>query len=197
MTIPDRIARLPKDKRNLPIPWNVLRGTDDSPLFTVNDDRKHWAALRLALCPICGERLGRWKWFAGGPLSAFHPHGWYSDLPMHHDCATFALATCPYLAAPRYDGRVDVVDPSKLPAKARFLIDGTMIPERPPLFVAVASATVEVHCKPMPELPTVRPARPALGYEFWQHGQQIPLHRAMPILRGVLGADWQLPEVRS
>lgn len=194
--IPDRIARLPKDKRGYPIPWNILRGVDGSPLFTVNDDRRAWRALREHLCPICGEPLGRWHWWVGGPRSAFDEHGWYIDLPGHHECMTFSLATCPYLAAPKYLGRIDVADPSKLPPEARILLDETMISDRPDVFVAVASSRVEV----MPRngfVPYTRPARPALAYEFWRHGQRIPLHRAMPMLRGVLGADWQLPEVAA
>ena len=62
-------------------------------------------------------------------------------------------------------------------------------------FVAVAGDRVEISAPPEPglRLPYVRPARPFLEYEFWQHGQQIPVHRAMPILRGLFGADWVLP----
>lgn len=66
MTVPDRILRLPRDPRGIPIPWNALR-TEEAVFFTVNDDRRGWRALREGLCPICGERLGRWLWFVGGP----------------------------------------------------------------------------------------------------------------------------------
>jgi hypothetical protein len=65
--LPARIAQLPNDKRG------------------INDDRKSWRALKERLCPICGGPLGRWKWFIGGPLSAFSEHGWYLDLPGHHE----------------------------------------------------------------------------------------------------------------
>jgi hypothetical protein len=71
--MPERIARLPRDKRNYPIPWHVLKAADGTPFFTVNDDRKAWQALRESRCPVCGERLGRWRWFIGGPRSAFDP----------------------------------------------------------------------------------------------------------------------------
>src|SRR5262249_26747548 len=73
--MPPRIARLPRDKRGYPIPWNIQRDANGLPLFTVNDDRKHYLAVRQGLCPICGETLGKWKWFIGGPRSAFHPDG--------------------------------------------------------------------------------------------------------------------------
>ncbi len=194
--MPDRIARLPRDHRGLPIPWNVLRGTDDTPFFIVNDDRRHREALRRGLCPICGEALGRWKWFVGGPRSAFDPHGWYADLPSHHECATFALSTCPYLALPRYQRHVEsIANAEKLPPQARILLDKTVDPQRPEIFVAVAASKVEVCDNGVAMLPYVRPMRPALAYEFWRHGQQIPAHRAMPILRGFFGADWELPAV--
>jgi hypothetical protein len=173
-----------------------LRGDDGTPFFTVNDDRRAWRALREDLCAICGERLGRWRWFVGGPKSAFDEHGWYLDLPGHHECMTFALATCPYLALPKYLGRVDVADPSKLPPEARILLDETVIPERPALFVAVAGDVIEAQERGL-LFPYLRPARPHLGFEFWLHGKQIPLHRAIPILRGMFGAEWTLPEVRG
>ena len=135
----------------------MLRGSDGGAIFTVNDDRKARTALRCGFCPICGEALGRWKWFVGGPRSAFDAHGWYLDLPGHHECIRFALATCPYLAAPRYLGRIDVPDPSKLPLEASVLIDHTMIPERPELFVAVASSRIEVQWRDGLLAPYVRP----------------------------------------
>jgi hypothetical protein len=192
MTIPERMARLDRDTRGYPIPWNVLRVEDGTPFFTINDDRKHWRALRENLCPICGEKLGRWMWFVGGPRSAFDEHGWYLDLPGHHSCMTFALATCPYLAAPKYLGRIDVADPSKLPPEMRILIDETVIPERPEVFVAVGSARMEL--QPRGELfPYVRPLRPFLGVEYWRHGQQIPAEEALSFVRAALGAEWEAP----
>jgi hypothetical protein len=37
------MARPPRDPRGYPIPWNVLRSSGMA-FFTVNDDRRHWAA---------------------------------------------------------------------------------------------------------------------------------------------------------
>lgn len=197
MNVPDRIARLPKDRRGFPIPWNVLKADDGTPFFIVNDDTRHWKALRLVLCPICGERLGRWQWIVGGPGSAFDPNGWYIDLPMHHECVTFALSTCPYLAAPHYQRCTDYIrEREKLPPQARILIDETVDPVRPELFVAVA--TSKIHIKPNGiALPYVRPVRPAMAYEFWQHGKRLEVAEALPMLRSRFGADWQLPAVQS
>lgn len=192
MILPDRIARLPRDRRGYPVPWNALRGVDDAPIFTVNDDRKGWRAFREQLCPICGERLGRWRWFVGGPLSAFDEHGWFLDQSAHHECVRFALQTCPYLAAPRYLGRIDVADPAKLPPEARILLDETQIPERPEVLVAVSGEKIQVQVRG-PLIPYTRPSRPFLGYEFWRHGRQITEEEAMPYLRTALGAEWRLP----
>lgn len=191
--VPERIAKLPKDKRGYPVPWNVLCAEDGTPFFTVNDDRKHWKALRMALCPICGESLGRWKWWVGGPRSAFDPNGWYMDLPGHMECMQFSLATCPYLALPKYLGRIDVPDSSKLPPIV--LVDITQIPERPPLFVAVAGDKLEVRGGEGPMLPYTRPQHPVLGYEFWRQGKCITDEEAMPLLRDIFGRDWVLPEL--
>jgi hypothetical protein len=189
--VPERIARLPRDPRGYPIPWNAL-STEETVFFTINNTKKTWEALRRALCPICGEQLGRWLWFVGGPRSAFDPGGCYLDLPGHRACMEYALQVCPYLAAPKYLGRVDVIRPEKLPPEGRVLIDETMIPDRPEIFVAVACQKVEaLDRSPLP--PYLKPVAPFLDFSFWRHGQRIPEHRAMPILRGIFGADWQLP----
>lgn len=192
--MPERIARLERDKRGYPIPWNVLRGVDGVPIFTVNNDQRHWQAIRQELCPICGERLGRWRWWAGGPRAAFHEHGWYLDLPGHRECIRFALETCPYLAAPSYiPNRIDVPDPAKLLPQQRIMIDQSMDHNRPPLFVAVCADRAELQENGPLMLPYTRPLRPVAQYEFWLHGKQIPPHRALPILRGIFGAGWTLP----
>src|SRR5215472_13925800 len=96
--VPSRMAHLPLDPRGYPIPANVYRDAQGRPHFTINDDRKRLEQLRRDACPICDQSLYIGRWFVGGPLSAFHPNGAYIDLPMHHECATYALQVCPYLA---------------------------------------------------------------------------------------------------
>lgn len=195
--MPPRIASLPQDHRGYPIPWNILLAADGTPFFIVNDDRTHLKALVQSLCPICSEALGRWKWFVGGPGSAFDEHGWYIDLPMHHDCMVFALSACPYLSNPNYQRCSDAIaHAEKLPPEARMLIDETVDPVRPLLFVAVAASRIEVQANG-PMLPYVRPVRPALAYEFWQHGKRLMEGEALPLLQSVLGSGWQIPEVAS
>jgi hypothetical protein len=189
--IPARIARLPRDKRGYPIPWNVLTAEDGTAFFTVNDDRKSWRALREGLCPICGERLGKWLWLAGGPRSAFDEKGMYLDLPMHRECVEYALATCPYLAAPHYSGRIDVVNPELLPSEAKLMLDETMLPQRPEVFVAVCCCKLEI-CDRGPFAPYLKPVAPT-DWTYWRCGRQIGEAEALPFLRAALGEHWTPP----
>jgi hypothetical protein len=192
VTEPARIARLPHDRGGRPIPWNVLCADDGTPFFTINNDRKNWAALRQGLCPLCSERLGSWLWCVGGPLSAFHPGGCYLDLPGHRDCMEYALQVCPYLAAPKYLGRIDVARPEKLPPEARVLLDETVMPDRPEIFVAVACHRITVQDRGG-LTPYLKPVHPFLDYTYWRHGRRITEDEAMPYLRAALGQDWQPP----
>lgn len=183
--MPPRIAKLPTDKRGYPIPWNVLLDVDGNPMFTVNDSQKHLTALHESLCPICGERTGKWKWFVGGPKSAFDPNGWYFDLPGHCECMEYALQVCPYLAARNYAHRIDIVHPEKLP-EAVITFDDTQDPNRPTLFVAVASATIELKPNGI-HLPYVRPKKPWLGVSYWQKGQRLSDSEGEQLVKEALG----------
>lgn len=190
---PERIARLPHDKRGYPIPWNVLKADDGTPFFIVNDDRKAWRALRGRLCPICGEPLGGWIWLVGGPLSAFDPNGYYFDLPGHRECMEFALQTCPYLAIPKYLRHSDAIaHVEKLPPEARVLLDETVIPERPEVMVAVAPSKIALKDRSGLQ-PYLKPVKPYRDYTFWRHGKKLDEAEALPYLRLALGADWNLP----
>lgn len=69
---------------------------DGVPDFTTIDDEKLADCVRFNKCGICGEGLGRHKYFIGGPKSAEHGH--YVDPAMHEDCARYAMKACPFLA---------------------------------------------------------------------------------------------------
>jgi hypothetical protein len=51
------------------------------------------------LCGICGQANDGPYALVGGPES-IESHT-FGDLPMHEDCARYALQVCPFLAAPR------------------------------------------------------------------------------------------------
>lgn len=168
--VPSRMAKLPKDHRGYPIPANVYRDGTGNPHFTINDQQTRLRQMHHDLCPICGDKLPRGRWFCGGPLSAFHPQGVYIDLPMHHECAAYALQVCPYLALASYRGRIDDATIKKVPEKDRgdvMFFDPTLIPERPILFVlgmAIGQRT---------NIQYVYPQMPWHRIEFWKDGVRL------------------------
>jgi hypothetical protein len=134
---------------------------------------------RESRCPICGYKLTRVLWFAGGPLSAFDPNGRYFDPAVHGECARYAIQVCPYLAAaPNYSGRVDAatLDPKKLPKGCPALfMDLTQIPERPEVFVVIATRSQSIE----PEYPHyITPGHPYVAVEYCRHGQQLTAEQA-------------------
>ncbi len=175
--VPKRMRALQRDPRGYPIPFVVLRNLDNKPHFTINNDRRVSRCIAEKRCPVCGSRLDSVFWFVGGPLSAFHPNGAYLDPPMHYECMEYALRVCPYLAAPKYAGRIDAgnVDPARLAPEMRVMLDPTMIPERPSLFVAVATAgqrtgrRIEKGFGPK----YLYPRRPYAAIEYWRYGVKL------------------------
>jgi hypothetical protein len=97
--MPRRIAALPRHK-GLPVPAMVQFDSQGVPDFKVIDMEKWGRLVGLRGCGICGATMGARVWFVGGPLA--FTNGVFTDLPMHEDCAVYALRTCPYLALPRY-----------------------------------------------------------------------------------------------
>lgn len=172
--IPDRMKHLKLDKRGLPIPYIVTRDKAGLPIFTANDDWKVKQCLEHDLCAISGQKLFRGRWFIGGPLSAFHPEGWYIDTPVHFECMRYAMQVCPYLAATKYTGRLDIdhITPERVPGLVA-VIDNTMIPERPEMFVAIMAVAQET--KTLASGRTyIRPKKGAIRQtEFWRQGVQI------------------------
>ncbi len=166
MDLPDRMKHLDRDHRGYPIPYIVLRDSDNRPHFTINDDSKVRRCREHDLCPVCGSELLRGRWFLGGPMSAFHPHGAYIDPPLHHECMRFAVQTCPYLVNAKYTKRIEegTLDRSKIPDTLIF-VDPTMDPTRPKIFVA-AMAVGQTYT----ENGYVVPKHPYRGLEFWRDG---------------------------
>lgn len=99
--IPTRLAARPRDARGYPIPANVLvDSATGKPDFRVTDIHKWAAACTNKTCSLCAEPLGRHMAFIGGPGS-FRSR-FFTDLPMHRECAEYALQVCPYLAIPNF-----------------------------------------------------------------------------------------------
>lgn len=168
---PLRMQHLEKDRRGYPIPVTVYRDGSGRPHFTINEEAKRQLIIAKDLCPICGEKLLRGRWFVGGPQSAFHPSGVYIDPPMHGECARYALQVCPYLAAPSFTKRIDDKTLSEKDAGTMMLVDPTVIPERPDYFVAVMATAV--HKIGDNQVRYLKPVRPYSNVEFWKDGKQI------------------------
>lgn len=181
--MPPRIAALPRDARGFPVPWNIL-WVNGVPNFAINDSMKHIQAVTGCLCPICGESLGKWKWFVGGPKSAFDPNGWYIDLPGHVECIEYALQVCPYLSVRNYHRETPLIERVKIP-EGHEVLDETQDPTRPLLFVMVATAMVEIMPR-IGQLPVVRPRKPWLGIKFWRHGQELSREEGEALARQIV-----------
>lgn len=96
--VPGRIARLERDPRGYPIPWFVHRRANGAIDFRVMDPQRFIQATRGHRCWVCGDRLGKFIGFVGGPLSAAQRR--YADPLAHVDCAEFSARVCPFLAIP-------------------------------------------------------------------------------------------------
>lgn len=166
--MPPRIAKLPQDERGFPIPWNILIGSNGRPMFTVNDSHKATLAISLDLCPICGETNDEIRWFVGGPQSAFHPNGWYIDLPGHEECEEFALTVCPYLAAKDYRHRTDLKLYKELADDMIITVDYTQDPNRPIVFVMLGATKSELSPHGY-----IRPIKPFVEIRYWCKGVRL------------------------
>jgi hypothetical protein len=179
--IPERMASLPRDRRGLPIPVVVARDREGLPQFAVNDSLVSRQCVARKLCPICGQRLTKELWFAGGPGSAFHPGGAYFDPAMHHECMAFALQSCPYLALPNYVSKMA----AKMPVLEKqmcdeLLVDPSVDPDRPLVFVAVMAFGQSV--EEWGRFSHLQPLRPYHAVEFWRHGQQLSFDEGLQIV---------------
>jgi hypothetical protein len=169
---------LPRDKRGLPIPTIVLRDTDGTPHFTINDDERRRFVLGTDRCGICNHPLSRGRWYVGGPASAFHPRGAYVDPPMHHECAAYALQVCPYLAAPHYGRLIDgaTLDPTKAPGP--IVLDAAVDNSRSDFFVAAMALGHTITSEGY-----IIPKKPFRRIEFWKDGQRLAIRRGDVVVK--------------
>jgi hypothetical protein len=102
MDIPERLKSRPR-WGELPIPYTTMI-VEGKPDFRVADGEAWARCVRGRLCALCGQALGYYVWFIGGPLC--YRHRFFFDPAMHEECARYALAVCPFLAGDRqYSGR--------------------------------------------------------------------------------------------
>jgi hypothetical protein len=148
--LPPRLRKLRVDARGYPVPWFVAwvdgpDGPETVPEFRVADSRKWGTAVKLKLCWICGEPLGRWLAFTIGPMCSITRT--ISEPPSHVECAEWSVRNCPFLSQPRMVRRDNA-----LPAEAE-LPGGHAIQRNPGVICLWVTRSFEVfrdgHGKPL------------------------------------------------
>lgn len=91
---PKRLQRRPHF-RGLPVPANVIidKGIPD---FAVIDHIKARELAHQRRCALCGEKIRGLVAFVGGEKSM--ASGFFTDGPMHKECARFAFTACPFVS---------------------------------------------------------------------------------------------------
>jgi hypothetical protein len=90
------------DARGYPVP-RFVEWIDGKPDFRVMDADYLRRAVRMKLCWLCGEPLGKFSTFCIGPMCAVNRTS--AEPPCHSDCATFAAMVYPFLTLPKAERR--------------------------------------------------------------------------------------------
>lgn len=180
--IPERMRDLPRDRRGFPIFVIALRDKAGDPVFTVNDQRVQHRCVLEDRCMICGTKLFRGRWLVGGPMSAFDPAGTYADGPMHHDCMTYAMKVCPYLATPNYTKDLAALSIPKMAGEGVTTVEAGTLAGQPTVFVAVMTTqTIDVNYNAA-YVPYFKPRRPYTRIEYWRGGGLLTEPIAKPMI---------------
>src|ERR1700758_1867839 len=97
--MPARIRKLPISPQGYSVPWFVPWDKDGNPVPQAADPAKRMKAVRVGLCWICGEPLGRFRCFIVGTMCCVNKIS--AEPPCHRDCAEYAVKACPFLRNPR------------------------------------------------------------------------------------------------
>jgi hypothetical protein len=98
LKLPPRMLKLPVDERGFPVP-KFVQWIDGKPDFRVVNQAFMANAVRIKLCWLCGEALGRYQAFVIGPMCSINRVS--SEPPSHLECARFAVQACPFLTQPK------------------------------------------------------------------------------------------------
>lgn len=165
MSIPDRMARRPKDRRGYPIPFANWIKADGEPDFRILDQAAVGRCIRYRLCGLCGERMGSHVFFIGGDSCV--RFGVFYDPPMHRDCAIFALATCPHLA--RIKGSYSL---APLPVENDVIVQQRdMAPDKAERFALMHAHKFTARFEKGGYV--IEAARPWIGVCWYRDGQEI------------------------
>lgn len=95
--LPQKMHRLPIDKRGFPVPFFVAI-VNGEPDHRIVEPRAMMHCIEQGLCWICGGQLSVYKSFVIGPMCAINRIN--SEPPSHRDCARYAVEACPFMARP-------------------------------------------------------------------------------------------------
>lgn len=104
--IPKHLQNRPR-WRGLAIPYIALIRDDGEPDFRVTNDINRRVVMMERLCQLCGNKMGKYLFFVGGPMAAKNNR--YFEPQAHLDCLIYAMQVCPFIA-----GRLEHVDPDKI-----------------------------------------------------------------------------------
>ena len=91
---PKRLKQRPH-WRGLAIPYIATIHEDGTPDFRVTDHVKRLSVIKWRQCQLCGQALGKWFFFTGGPLAA--KQNAYFEPACHLDCLIYAMQVCPFI----------------------------------------------------------------------------------------------------
>lgn len=112
--MPPRIAKLQVSDNGFPVP-KFVQWINGKPDFRVINRSFMANAIRLKLCWLCGEALGRYQALTLGPMCVCTRVT--SEPPSHLECARFAVKACPFLTQPnRARNKHDLPDNAEDPA---------------------------------------------------------------------------------
>jgi len=160
LKLPPRMQKLPVDDRGYPVP-KFVQWIDGKPDFRVVNRSFMANAVRIKLCWLCGEPLGRFQAFVIGPMCSINRVS--SEPPSHLECARFAVQACPFLTQPNRKRNEDgLPEEAEQPA-------GIMIPRNPGvsmIWVTESYTPFKAHGGAL-----FRIGEPT-SVEWWAHGRE-------------------------
>lgn len=122
LPIPSEMKTRPVDKRGFPVPWFVTRKDEAGFGWDfVNIDPKRFAqAIRMELCWVTGQPLGKFRSFVIGPMCVVNRVA--ADPPTKKSIAIWSAQVCPFLSRPLAQ-RSKNVDPEIVAAQRGIMIE--------------------------------------------------------------------------
>lgn len=91
------------------MPYIAFTADDGTPDFRVTDEVSRRQCFTEGRCQLCGERLGKFFFFVGGPEAA--KANAYFEPAAHLDCLIYAMQVCPFIL-----GKMEHADIAKVQA---------------------------------------------------------------------------------